>query len=109
MQTLHISLHLRLHFFKQLTNLHFMNEKPKNSQGMTLDKWYNSLPANQQTAIRDAIAERCDISIKTVYNWVRGEQIPKKPYRDIIIDIAKVDINFTHATEMQMQDIGLVK
>jgi hypothetical protein len=86
-----------------------MHEKPKHNEIITLDTWYNSLPANQQAPMRDAIVQRCEIHVKTFYNWVRGEQIPKKPYRDVIIDVAKVDINFTHASEMQMQNIGLVK
>lgn len=85
-----------------------MENNSKTENVITLSEWYNSLPANLQIQTRDKIITDCEISAKTFYNWVKGETIPKKPYRDIIIKIASADIYFTDKVELP-ENFGLVK
>lgn len=75
----------------------------------TFKDWYDSLPANKQTPIREEIIDRCDVSSKTFYRWRSGESIPSKLEKEAINNIAGEDLVFTDFTAALLDNLNMVK
>lgn len=64
----------------------------------TLSEYYQSL-LDQPFELRKKIAKECDVSIATVYRWLRGLGIPDKLKREKVAEIIGKPIEelFPHA------------
>jgi len=86
-----------------------MHETTTEKTAITLKEWYENLPAKDQTAKRDLIAESCGVTIKTFYSWLNGVHIPKLPMQNVIKQIAKTDIYFTNSASELADKLPLVQ
>jgi hypothetical protein len=86
-----------------------MLQKISQKMEKTFKEWYDSLPANKQTPIREEIIERCDISPKTFYRWRSGETIPSKLEKEAIICLVGETLEFRDFTAELLENLNMVK
>lgn len=66
----------------------------KSHRRQTFSQWYESLPANQQAAMRNEICVTCAFSTTKFYRIVREEAVPKILEAKAINSIAGLELQF---------------